>query len=382
MVQAAEDLLGVYRPGCISRQSFLRQWMQRSDVDGVLLTSNQNIQYFFGPRFPWTFKAAAWIPVEGETFVLAPHKLPPECVSDRIQTYAPKMLSTMRNDQAAVASDSLVSFLKEHRECRFLTSGRNNSRIAVEYSEFWLHLKDHLPEQLVDVEPQIFKQRRCKGPDEIAKIRKAIDGTEQMYQVAREIIKPGVSELEVYNSLQTSANNVFGEPMTGTGNDYQVNSRGGSPRGHVKAEAGQLYILDLGPAFRGYFADNARTIAVSDPKNSQLDAWKRIMEVFTMIDEEVRPGVRCQAVFEKASKILECAKVGVFNHHLGHGIGLFPHEGPHLNPNWDDTFEVGDVFTAEPGLYDPALAAGMRIENDYLVTETGVENLSPFELDL
>ena len=73
----------------------------------------------------------------------------------------------------------------------------------------------------------------------------------------------------------------------------------------------------------------------------------------------------------------------MFNHHLGHGIGLFPHEAPHLNPNWNDTFEVGDVFTCEPGLYDEQiLRAGMRLENDYLVTETGVENLSPFPMEL
>ena len=64
------------------------------------------------------------------------------------------------------------------------------------------------------------------------------------------------------------------------------------------------------------------------------------------------------------------------------GIGLFPHEGPHLNPQWDDTFEVGDVFTAEPGLYAPDLRGGIRLENDYLVTATGVELLSDFPLEL
>ena len=73
---------------------------------------------------------------------------------------------------------------------------------------------------------------------------------------------------------------------------------------------------------------------------------------------------------------------GVFNHHLGHGIGLFPHEAPHLNPHWDDTFAIGDVFTAEPGLYDPKLRAGMRIENDYVVTDDGVECLTHFPLEL
>jgi Xaa-Pro aminopeptidase len=69
---------------------------------------------------------------------------------------------------------------------------------------------------------------------------------------------------------------------------------------------------------------------------------------------------------------------------LGHGIGLFPHEGPHLNPRpeWDDVFEEGDVFTVEPGLYTPEMRAGIRLENDYLVTATGVELLSDFPLEL
>ena len=48
----------------------------------------------------------------------------------------------------------------------------------------------------------------------------------------------------------------------------------------------------------------------------------------------------------------------------------------------DDTFEVGEVFTCEPGLYDARLKFGMRLENDYLVTENGIENLSPFKMDL
>lgn len=71
-----------------------------------------------------------------------------------------------------------------------------------------------------------------------------------------------------------------------------------------------------------------------------------------------------------------------FPHHLGHGIGLCPHEAPRLNPHWDDTFEVGDTFTAEPGLYHPSLKAGLRIEENFLVTENGVEKLSNFSTDL
>ena len=202
-----------------------------------------------------------------------------------------------------------------------------------------------------------------------------------MYERAREIIRPGVNELDVFNELQSVAVRALDEPLTGTGNDYQCASRGGAPRNR-EAQAGELYILDLGPAYRGYFADNARTIAVSEPSELQLQAWSSVVEVFQHIESTVRPGVSARKMFEDAQRHLDESPIGVFNHHLGHGVGLFPHEMPHLNPYWDEQFEVGDVFTVEPGLYDPELRAGMRIENDYLVTESGVERLTDFPLEL
>ena len=82
--------------------------------------------------------------------------------------------------------------------------------------------------------------------------------------------------------------------------------------------------------------------------------------------------------------MLDDVSPGAFFHHLGHGFGLFPHEAPHLNPaaGWDDVFEVGDTFTAEPGLYTPELNAGIRLEQNYLVTKGGVELLTHFPLGL
>ena len=172
--------------------------------------------------------------------------------------------------------------------------------------------------------------------------------------------------------------------LTGTGNDYQCGARGGAPRNGRRAAAGELYILDLGPAFRGYFCRQLPDHRCQPPTDrraaNRLDACD---EGAAARRSDRPPGKSCQELFHEAQAILDQAPVGVFNHHLGHGIGLFPHEGPHLNPNWNDTFEVGDVFTAEPGLYDEKiLRAGMRLENDYLVTETGVELLTPFPLEL
>ena len=96
-----------------------------------------------------------------------------------------------------------------------------------------------------------------------------------------------------------------------------------------------------------------------------------------------RPGVRCRDIYAEVHAWLNgVPSLGSWNSHLGHGIGLFVHETPHLNPSWDDTLEEGDVIAVEPALYGPDLGVGIRIENDYLVTPTGLELLSPFPLGL
>ena len=142
-------------------------------------------------------------------------------------------------------------------------------------------------------------------------------------------------------------------------------------------------ILDLGPAYRGYYADNCRTFAVDGrPTDEQLTAREVILQVFERVRSSVRPGVSCKALFAETKSLLDEYAPDAFPHHLGHGVGLYPHEAPHLNPNWDDRFEVGDVFTVEPGLYNDALRAGIRIEENYRVTTDGVEQLTTTPTEL
>jgi Xaa-Pro dipeptidase len=203
-----------------------------------------------------------------------------------------------------------------------------------------------------------------------------------MYQVAREIVRPGVNELEVFNALHSAAVIELGEPLTYIGQDFRSNARGGPPRNR-NIEAGELYILDLGVGFRGYYSDNARTLAVGgDPSPKQVTAWERVCEVFPLLESFVKPGASCRQLFEEVQALLDKSSPWVFNHHLGHGVGLAPHEGPHLNPHWDDTFAEGDFFTAEPGLYHEELRTGLRLEENYVVTAGGVAKLTDYPLGL
>jgi Xaa-Pro aminopeptidase len=236
---------------------------------------------------------------------------------------------------------------------------------------------------LIDIESTLWYLRRRKDPDELAMIQRAVDCTAAMYAAAREHIRPGITELELFNILQAAAVMAAGEPLTHPpGNDFQCNSPGGPPRARAAA-TGELFVLDLGPAYRGYYADNCRTICVGGcPSEAQQQAWSAIVAALQYVEQKVRPGVRCQAVFAEVKSQLDAVRPGAFFHHLGHGIGLFPHEAPHLNPHWDDVFEEGDVFTAEPGLYGNDLRAGIRLEENYVVTANGVEKLTEFGLEL
>ncbi len=365
--------LDIQVDACRGRQRRLIEQMQLMQLDMVIVTMTEHVQYLAGPRFAWVFSPVAALSVDGHLKLVAPQKMPEVAAADDVTTYEAKWLSTMRNDQRQASSAVLLKMLEGQ------TQGK---RIGVEFSCVSQHITAHLGAELVDIEPVLFNLRRRKDADELARLKKAIAGTEKMYQRAREIIQPGITEIEVFNQLQSVAVAEYGEMLTGTGNDYQVCSRGGPPRNGVTAKAGELYILDLGPAFRGYFADNSRAIAVTDVSEAQQQAWEEIQKVFTHVEATVKPGKSCKELFNEVQAMLDESPVGVFNHHLGHGIGLFPHEGPHLNPNWDDTFAEGDVFTAEPGLYGEELHAGMRLENDYLVTADGVQLLTPFPMQL
>jgi Xaa-Pro dipeptidase len=357
-----------------SRQKRLLAEMQAQRLDLVIVQQIEHVQWLTGARYPWVMSPVAALRSDGHLTLVAPKKPTLEAAADDLVTYEAQWHSTLRNDQRQASSVELLKALGDKSRIK---------RLGVEFSCFTSHLAA-IPGEHIDIEPTIYRLRRKKDPDELARIRKALAGTKKMYELAREIIEPGITEIEIFNRLQAAAVEEFGEMLTGTGNDYQCGARGGPPRNNRKAESGELYILDLGPAFRGYFSDNCRAFAVNrQPTDEQQTAWSYIMKVFQHVEAAAKPGKNCRQLFDEAQAILNEAPVGVFNHHLGHGIGLFPHEAPHLNPHWDDTFEVGDVFTAEPGLYDEKiLRAGMRIENDYVVTETGVENLCPFPMEL
>jgi Xaa-Pro aminopeptidase len=191
-------------------------------------------------------------------------------------------------------------------------------------------------------------------------------------------------ETEVFIELQAAATREADEPLSAyLGNDFRSGAGGGPPRPAREAKAGEIYIIDVGPAYRGYFSDASRAFVVDKkPTDAQMTAWNAIVEALKIVEQMARPGVRCRDIYQAVFDHLLTCPVGKFPHHLGHGVGLQPHEYPHLNPKWDDVLMEGEMFTAEPGLYSPAINGGIRVENLYHVTAAGVENFISVPLEM
>jgi len=358
---------------CRGRQQRLLEQMHSLELELVLLTRSESVQWLTGAYVKPVFAPAAALDATGHvTLVLPSGKVSPEVFSaDEVVDYHGQWHSTIRDEQRAASNEALLKALPKRPQ-----------RVGGEWSCLGPRLLAEFGSDMVNLEPTLYRLRRRKDADELRMLDRANDANRAMYALAREIIQPGINELEVYNQLHAAAVNELGETLTYFGQDFQCGSRGGPPRDR-KAQAGELYILDLGVGFRGYYSDNARTIAVGgELTDLQQQAWEDLEKALSYVESTVRPGVSCRQLFEEVQALLADCGPGVFNHHLGHGVGLAPHEGPHLNPHWDDTFEEGDYFTAEPGLYHEDLRLGIRLEENYVVTADGAERMRIGELGL
>jgi Xaa-Pro dipeptidase len=346
---------------CRTRQQRLRETLTTLQADRAILVSAENVQWLTGFRPHPLMRAVAVLEVDGDCLLVAPGGEPDHHAADRVRTFESQWLCTLRQDQLQAAMRQVPA---------------SGQRTACEHSMLGAAVQAEFSSEPIDLDHALWDLRRRKDADELQMIRHAIACTDAMYRRARDIIRPGITELDVYCQLHTAAVLAAGEPLTALGNDFQCNSPGGPPRNRP-ALAGELMILDLGPAYRGYYADNCRTFSVDgQPTDEQLRAREVVISVFELVAEHVRPGASCRELFERSRQILDEYQPGAFFHHLGHGIGLYPHEAPHLNPNWDDRFAEGDVFTAEPGLYTEHLHAGIRIEENFRVTADGIEQLT------
>ena len=357
---------------CRARQQRLWNSQECSSLDSILATRTETVQWLTGAWVPPFFRSMAVLNRDGETVLVVPESCMSEnFAADRVVSYPAQRLATICDEQSELCGQALIE-----------TMDNLPQNVGTEAGTMSQHLADSWPATWKDVSETVLRLRRRKDPDEVVMLNRANKANRRMYEHARETLRPGINELEVYNQLSAVATTELGETPMYFGQDFQCCSMGGPPRNR-EAQTGELYILDLGVGFRGYRSDNCRTFCVgAEPDPKQQQAWEILSSVFPLVESTVRPGVSCRDLYHQVNDMLLAHTPWQFGHHLGHGVGLFGHEGPRLNPNYDDIFEEGNFFTVEPGLYHEELRFGIRLEQNYLVTSNGVDLLTDWPLEL
>ena len=158
-------------------------------------------------------------------------------------------------------------------------------------------------------------------------------------------------------------------------------------RPHARAgerviEAGELVVVDTGCRVGGYVSDYTRTLATGELDGEMREAYDVVLAAQQAGLDAIRAGVTGVDADAAARDVIEgSAFAGAFGHGLGHGLGLDVHEAPRLSTESPDTLAAGNVVTVEPGVYLPG-RFGIRIEDDVIVTQNGIENPVRFTKEL
>ena len=246
-------------------------------------------------------------------------------------------------------------------------------------------MRDRVPTFSVrDIGEHMTALRSIKDSGEIDLMRKAIDISVEGQLRAARTIRPGIGEGVVDGAVYAAFReggaeglafpSIVGSGYNATTLHYDQNVG--------TCDDGELVVVDIGARYGYYCGDLTRTYPANGRfTERQREIYDLVLEGHERAAEATRPGVTVfdlrkivYGVFEDSSvRDSNGDSLGqYFIHGLGHPLGLDAHD-----PGADETpLEPGMVITNEPGIYLPDEELGVRIENDFLITADGAENLS------
>jgi len=256
-----------------------------------------------------------------------------------------------------------------------------NGAVAVEPStsyQSFLNLEDQLGGWKFHNGASITERLRIiKSAEEVSLIREAIAATEASIAATFAQLAVGMTERDVATLLsrEMASRGSAGGGLVQFGPSSAL-PHGGPSAGALQRET--VVLIDAGSRVQGYTSDITRTIWFGDaPSEEFKKVYNTVHDAQTAAIENARPfTTMCQDIDRAARKVITDAGYGqFFTHRLGHGMGMDGHEVPYMVEGNETRLEPGMVFTDEPGIYQ-LNKFGVRIEDDCVVTESGVEVLS------
>jgi len=280
--------------------------------------------------------------------------------------------------EAVQTKRSLIGWLGEN------LSGRIGFEANVLPWSFAEQLREHGIE-LVPREGLVEQLRAVKDEGELDTFRQACAITDRMFErLVSEVRFVGRRERDVAWDItrlyhEEGADEPAFEAIVGSG---QTGARPHARAGDKIIEAGELVVIDTGANVGGYVSDYTRTLATGELGGEMREAYEVVLAAQQAGLEAIRAGVAGVDADAAARGVIEESDfAGTFGHGLGHGLGLDVHESPRLSTESSDTLAAGNLVTVEPGVYLEG-RFGIRIEDDVIVTEDGIENPVRFTKEL
>jgi Xaa-Pro aminopeptidase len=237
--------------------------------------------------------------------------------------------------------------------------------------------------------PLLYPLRTIKTREEIEKISQAIDLTGNAFQRILKFVKPGVKEYEVEAEL---THEFLFHGVVGSAYHPIIASGGHACTLHYiensgECRDGEVLLMDFGAEYGHYAADLTRTIPVNGKfTDRQRACYNAVLRVMRQSGQLLVPGNTIDLVNKEVNNLMEEEMIGLgmfgredikkqdpdkplytkyFMHGVSHFLGLDVHDvGSKFEP-----FRPGMVFTFEPGIYIREEKLGIRLENNYLITD-------------
>ncbi|MBI3840106.1 MAG: aminopeptidase P family protein [Planctomycetia bacterium] len=367
------------KESCRLRQARFRERLRSRSIDAAVVSDSRDIYYFTGVLVPPRLPACLLVETEGRSWLFAPSDRG-EPAADECLTYEWEQLGTFNTDFINQLGIVLGGTLKHAFQSNRL--GWQTESLPHQLARA---LEGALcPDHWHAIDAELLEMQQRKDPDELAVIRQSVRVNLAAYDAAQATIRPDANELEVLAAATGGAILEAGEKVFHDG-DYRSGRLNGPARNRA-IERGELYIIDAWTCYRGYWSDLSRTFIVGgEPSDLQRSLFDYVAAVLTDAAAMLKPGAEGRDIWRQLDQLLRehptLAASGLV-HHAGHAIGLRTHEMPDINRDRGGMLEPGMVICIEPGGYVDEARYGVRLENMYLITESGAENLSEYPVQL
>jgi Xaa-Pro dipeptidase len=353
--------------------------LARTGLDALVLVPGANFRRVFGTDFHQMERPLQVIvPKDGEAVAIVPNL---ELASFAAIGFQGRVFD-WRDEEGYMGA-----FLAAGKALPQLRAG---ARIGVEGQRMRVFdlfaLQKALPEaSFIDIHAEISAIRLCKTPQELALMREAIRISEAALEATLQEVRVGQSETEIAsillrNLFQQGADGLAFSPIVAAGENSAKPHAHARP--HYRIKPGDALLFDFGASHRGYNADITRTFFVKEVSDYDRSFYETVLAANAKGRAVSRAGITASQVDDAVQKVLEQSQFAEFRRHkTGHGLGLDVHEAPHIMRGNMQVLEPGMVYTVEPGLYREG-EAGVRIEDNVVVTEDGIECLTSFPREL